>query len=223
MTSLRETNITYKEGEHPVHGTWLSVDVVALTEDTDAVRVALITRQGRPHRGTTTLPGGLLAAWDQETVEQAARRIVRDKAGVEVTRGLAILDVVSDPGRDERGHTVSIVVGVRVPAETPGAVLVDDLPDDMPFGHSAMVRAALSKIGTALFSDPALTYALVGDTTTMGEVMALVRACDPDSSSSTIGSRLRRCGMYHKASDRRRKRETGAGRPALVFTRVSTT
>jgi 8-oxo-dGTP diphosphatase len=222
MTSLRETNIAYKDGEHPVHGTWLSVDVVALTQDDDAARVALITRNGRPHRGATTLPGGLLAAWNQETVEQAARRIVREKAGVDVTSGVAILDVVSDPGRDERGHTVSIVVGVRVPAETPGAVPVDELPDDMPFKHSAMVRAALSKIGTGLFSDPALTYALVGDTTTMGEVMALARACDPESSGSTVGSRLRRCGMYHKASDRSHKRETGAGRPALVFTRVTT-
>jgi 8-oxo-dGTP diphosphatase len=222
MTSMRETNIAYKDGEHPVHGTWLSVDVVALTQDDDAVRVALITRNGPPHRGATTLPGGLLAAWDQETVEQAARRIVREKAGVDVTSGVAILDVVSDPGRDERGHTVSIVVGVRVPAETPGAVLVGELPDDMPFGHSAMVRAALSKISTGLFSDPALTYALVGDTTTMGEVMALARACDPESSGSTIGSRLRRCGMYHKASDRSQKRETGAGRPALVFTRAAT-
>ena len=222
MTSMRETNIAYKDGEHPVHGTWLSVDVVALTQDDDAVRVALITRNGRPHRGATTLPGGLLAAWDQETVERAARRIVREKAGVEVTSGVAILDVVSDPGRDERGHTVSIVVGVRVPAETPGAVLVGELPDDMPFAHSAMVRAALSKISTGLFSDPALTYALVGDTTTMGEVMALARACDPQSSGSTIGSRLRRCGMYQKASDRSHKRETGAGRPALVFTRAAT-
>jgi 8-oxo-dGTP diphosphatase len=62
----------------------------------------------------------------------------------------------------------------------------------------------------------------VGDTTTMGEVMALARACDPESSGSTIGSRLRRCGMYQKASDRSHKRETGAGRPALVFTRVAT-
>jgi 8-oxo-dGTP diphosphatase len=222
MTSLRETNLVYKDDEHPIHGTWLSVDVVALTEDADAVRVALITRDGQPHRGATTLPGGLLAAWHQETVEQAARRITREKAGAEVSSGVAILDVVSDPGRDERGHTVSIVVGVRIPAGTPGAVRVDDLPDDMPFGHSAMVRTALSKINTGLFSDPTLTYALLGDATTMAEVMALARACDPAASDSTIGSRLRRCGMYEAAPDLSRKRETGAGRPALVFTKAST-
>jgi 8-oxo-dGTP diphosphatase len=219
MMSLRETNIVYKDGDRPIHGTWLSVDVVALTQDADAVRVALITRAGQPHRGATTLPGGLLAAWDQETVEQAARRIVREKAGAEVAGGVAILDVVSDPGRDERGHTVSIVVGVRIPAGSPGAVHIDDVPEDMPFGHSAMVRAALSKISTGLFSDPALTYALLGDVTTMSEVMALARACDPKASDSTIGSRLRRCGMYQAAPDVSRKRETGAGRPALVFTK----
>lgn len=219
MTSLRDTNLVYNDREHPVHGTWLSVDVVALTQDCDAVRVSLITRKTQPHRGATTLPGGLLAAWHQETVEQAARRIVREKAAVEVSSGVALLDVVSDPGRDERGHTVSIVVGARIPAATPGAVRINEVPNDMPFGHSAMVRTALSKISTGLFTDPTLTYALLGDVTSMSEAMALARACNPEASESTIGSRLRRCGMYQAAPALSRKRETGAGRPALVFTK----
>lgn len=221
MGSLRETNLAYNEGEHSIHGTWLSVDVVAMTQDVDAVRVALITRAGQPHRGATTLPGGLLAAWNQETVEQAARRIVREKVGVEVVGGVTVLDVVSDPGRDERGHTVSIVVGARIPASTPGAVRVNEVPTDMPFRHSAMVRAALAKINTGLFTDPALTYALLGEDTTFTEVMALAKACDPKASDSTIGSRLRRCGMYQADRDHSRKRETGRGRPALVFTKTN--
>lgn len=218
MSSLRESNLFFEDADQSIHGTWLSVDLVALTQDVDAVRIALITRAGEPHRGATTLPGGLLAAWNQETVEQAARRIAQEKAGAQVVGGATVLDVVSDPGRDERGHTVSIVVGVRIPAGTPGAVQIADVPDDMPFGHSAMVGAALSKISTGLFNDPALTYALLGDTTTMADVMALARACDPEASESTIGSRLRRCGLYR--SENSRRRETGAGRPALVFTRV---
>lgn len=221
MGSMRETNVAYKPGEHSIHGTWLSVDVVALTQDGDAVRVALITRAGQPHRGATTLPGGLLAAWNSETVEQAARRIVSEKVGVEIVGDVAILDVVSDPGRDDRGHTVSIVVAARIPADTPGAVRVAQVPEDMPFGHTAMIRKALAKIDTGLFTDPELTYALLGDTTTMSEVMALARACDPKASESTIGSRLRRCGLYESGADRSRKPDTGAGRPALVFTRVN--
>lgn len=220
MSSLRETNLAYKQGEHSIHGTWLSVDVVALTQDPQAARVVLITRKSQPHQGSTTLPGGLLAAWNQETVEQAARRIVREKAGTEVCSDVAILDVVSDPDRDERGHTVSIVVGVRVPASAPGAEDIDNLPDNMPFGHSTMVRTALSKISTGLFTDPTLTYALLGESTTMGEVMALARACDPKASDSTMGSRLRRCGMYHAAPDLNRKHKAGAGRPALTFTKT---
>jgi 8-oxo-dGTP diphosphatase len=91
----------------------------------------------------------------------------------------------------------------------------------MPFGHYAMARAALSKNSTGLFTDPALTYALLGDNTTVGEVMALARACDAEASDSTIGSRLRRCGMYQAAPDRSRKREAGAGRPALIFTKTT--
>ncbi|WP_374024964.1 NUDIX domain-containing protein [Mycobacterium sp. HNNTM2301] len=217
MGSMRETNLAYQDGEHPIHGTWLSVDVVALTQDSDAVRVALITRAGEPHRGATTLPGGLLAAWNQETVEQAARRVVSEKVGVDIVGGVAILDVVSDPGRDERGHTVSIVVAARIPADTPGAARINHVPDEMPFGHSAIVRKALAKINTGLFTDAELTYALLGETTTMAEVLALARACDPSVSESAIGSRLRRCGLYAPDPDRSRKPVVGAGRPALVF------
>lgn len=220
MSSMRESNLVYKDGEHAIHGTWLSVDVVALTRDSDAARVALITRAGQPHRGATTLPGGLLAAWNQETVEQAARRVMTEKVGVDIVGGVAILDVVSDPGRDERGHTVSIVVGARIPAETPGAVRPVRAPTKMPFGHSVMLRKALAKINTGLFTDPDLTYAMLGETTTMAEVMALARACDPKASESTIGSRLRRCGLYKSGAERSRKTDGGAGRPALVFTRA---
>ncbi|ORB76649.1 hypothetical protein, partial [Mycobacterium timonense] len=83
-------------------------------------------------------------------------------------------------------------------------------------------RTALANNNTALFTDPALTYALLGDATTITEVMALTRACDPHASESTIGSRLRRCGMYQTDPDHSRKRETGAGRPALIFTKANT-
>jgi len=86
MRSMAESNLAVRPGDHPVHGTWLSVDVVALTDDPEP-KIVLIERAGAPHKGETTLPGGLLAAWDGETVEQCARRIMRDKAGTELTGG----------------------------------------------------------------------------------------------------------------------------------------
>lgn len=63
MRSMTESNLAVRAGDHPVHGTWLSVDVVALTDDPEP-KIVLIERAGAPHKGEITLPGGLLAAWE---------------------------------------------------------------------------------------------------------------------------------------------------------------
>lgn len=194
--------------------TWLSVDVVALTEDEPVPRLVLIRRAGTPHRGATTLPGGLLAAADGETVEQAARRIVRQKAGVEITGGVAVVDVVSDPLRDERGHTVSIVVAARVPRGTTGAVPVSAIPDAMPFQHTEIARGALARIGERLLADASTTYALLGPETTFVEVFSLLRACT-SITDTAARARLDRSPLYTR-TDRYRKTD-GSGRPARVY------
>lgn len=196
--------------------TWLSVDVVALTEDEPVSRIVLIRRGGTPHRGATTLPGGLLAAEQGETVEQAARRIVRDKAGAEITGGIVVVDVVSDPTRDERGHTVSIVVAARVPRETPGAVPVSEIPDAMPFQHTDIAHAALARIGERLLADPSTTYALLGPETTFVEVYSLLRACT-EITDTAARARLDRSPLYARTG--RSRKPAGSGRPARVYRR----
>lgn len=218
MSSMRETNLVYKKGEHPVHGTWLSVDVIAIPEGTDP-KVVLITREGTPHRGATTLPGGLLAAWDGETVEGAARRIVREKIGVEVTSDVAVLNVVSDPLRDDRGHTVSIVVALRVPADTPGAVSLKDIPADMPFGHTGMLYDGLDKLRRGLLSDTDITYPLLGDEVTMRDVFTLCRLVEPEVRYKTVSQRLSRSPLYRPTQTM--TQYEGSGHSYLLFERAS--
>lgn len=213
---MRETNLVYPEGEHPVYGTWLSVDVVAFTEDEPQSSVVLITREGTPHRGDTTLPGGLLAAWDGETVSDAANRILREKVGIEPLGRPVVVDVVSDPGRDERGHTVSIVVAVRVPRGAPGAVAVDDVPPDMPFGHSRMLAQARTRIDERLLTDPDTTYALLGDRTEASQVRALLRACSPITDAAAR-ARLDRSPLYARTTLRKPVRN---GRPPVIYVRT---
>ncbi|SIH36022.1 NUDIX hydrolase [Mycobacteroides abscessus subsp. abscessus] len=213
MRSMTESNLAVRPGDHPVHGTWLSVDVVALTDDPEP-QVALIKRAGAPHKGATTLPGGLLAAWEGETIEQAARRIMREKAGTELSGGVVVVSVVSDPGRDERGHTVSIVVLTRVPAGVLSAVPVTQIPDKMPFGHTAMVRTALQRLQERLLVDPETSLAMLGQETTRTQVRALLGACGPIN-VTTAGKRLERSPLYRRTKELRKPVPTG--RPGHVY------
>ncbi len=69
-------------------------------------RVLLIRRRNPPFQHCYALPGGFVEIG--ETVEAACAREVEEETGVR-PRSLSLLGVYSDPGRDPRGHTVSVV------------------------------------------------------------------------------------------------------------------
>lgn len=213
MRSMTESNLAVSPDDHPVHGTWLSVDVVALTDDPEP-KIVLIERAGPLHKGETTLPGGLLAAWEGETVEQCARRIMRDKAGTELTGGVAVVDVISDPDRDERGHTVSIVVVARAAAQAAGAVSVNQIPEAMPFSHTAIAKSAILRLGERLLVDPDTTQAMLGDETTLAQVRALLGVTAP-TTAGAARKRLDRSPLYRRTDELRKPAPTG--RPGHVY------
>jgi len=65
----------------------------------------LIKRKNPPYQGSWALPGGFVEYG--ETVEAAAVRESKEETGLEVELG-EIVGVYSDPGRDPRGHIISI-------------------------------------------------------------------------------------------------------------------
>ncbi|MEN4445965.1 NUDIX domain-containing protein [Mycobacterium sp. SM3041] len=155
--------------------TWLSVDVFAVSPG-DEPGLILARRQRQPHQGDWALPGVVLDAANGETVAAAAHRALRDRAGAEPIEGPpTVALVVSDPQRDERGHTVSLVNVMRAQPGDDDVLVVrtgEPVPP-LPFGHNAMIRDTAATVSQRLLSDPATVAAMFGAGCTAGEVCEL--------------------------------------------------
>jgi len=79
----------------------LAVDAVILF----GKGIVLIKRQNPPYQGCYALPGGFVEAG--EGGEEAVLREAREETGLEIEL-LGLVGAYSDPGRDPRGHVVSL-------------------------------------------------------------------------------------------------------------------
>ena len=87
-------------------------------------RVLLIRRKYPPFKGAYALPGGFVEVG--ESVQDGCRRELMEETGVKAGK-LRLLGVYSDPKRDPRGHTCSVVFLTRVTSAT--ATAGDDAAD----------------------------------------------------------------------------------------------
>ncbi len=94
----------------------------ALTTDCvvfdDRGHVLLIRRKFPPFQGGYALPGGFVEVG--ERTDDACRRELSEETGLKVG-DLRLVGVYSDPGRDPRGHTCSVVYLARVGSADPKA------------------------------------------------------------------------------------------------------
>lgn len=126
----------------------LAVDVIIELEDRPGRPIVLI-RRSFPPTGHA-LPGGFVDIG--ETVEEAACREAREETGLAIKLG-KLLGVYSDPSRDPRGHTVSLVYiatasGEPVAGDDAAGVLIVD-PDAAPplvFDHGLILGDYLRRI-----------------------------------------------------------------------------
>ena len=102
-------------------------------------RVLLVRRGRPPFRGMWALPGGF-CEWG-ETTEACCARETLEETGVTVTVG-KLLGVYSDPDRDPRGHTVTVLYAARpVRGEAKGS---DDAAEARWFTRKEIRRLAFA-------------------------------------------------------------------------------
>ena len=138
---------------------------------------ALLARRARePFAGHWALPGGV--ARPQERLADAARRVLRERAGLDVVY-LEQLYTFDDPARDPRGRTLSIAHLALLPlAETAAQAGRDveeltwrparelDAGSPLAFDHAAIVRYAHERLRSKVEWTP-LVFQLLPATFTL--------------------------------------------------------
>ena len=121
----------------------LTVDIIIELTDRPDRPIVLIQRQYPPPGWA--LPGGFVDVG--ESVEQAAAREAREETSLRVHL-VTLLGCYSDPGRDARGHTASVVyvaTAEGMPSAQDDAAAVgmfspQDLPQPLAFDHGQILR-----------------------------------------------------------------------------------
>ncbi|MBI3451123.1 MAG: NUDIX hydrolase [Acidobacteria bacterium] len=111
--------------------------------DGDPARIVLVRRRNPPHGWA--IPGGFVDYG--ESVEAAAVREMKEETGLDVTLTRQ-LHIYSDPARDPRGHTVTVVfVGTARGAPAGGDDALEarvftrsTLPADLVFDHPQVLE-----------------------------------------------------------------------------------
>jgi 8-oxo-dGTP diphosphatase len=129
----------------------VTADVVLVAGGGEERHILLIRRKKEPFAGKWALPGGFVD--ENEKLEKAAARELEEETGVRLTTKLRQIGAFGDPGRDPRGHTVSIAFLAEA-RRTPKIDAGDDASDarwfplnklpPLAFDHRKIVRAALA-------------------------------------------------------------------------------
>ena len=127
----------------------VTVDLVLISESAPDKKILLIKRKQEPFKGLWALPGGFVD--ENEDLQDAALRELKEETGIENVT-LTQFAAFGKPGRDPRGHTVSIGFKALLPSII-NAVAGDDaasakwfsvkkLPE-LAFDHGGIIGRAL--------------------------------------------------------------------------------
>jgi len=201
----------------------LTVDLVPLTVHEGRLSILLARRERDPFAGRPALIGGYVHVDADANLEDTARRVLRQKAGI---RDLFIEQLMTFSGRarDPRGWSASVAYFSLTPFARIAAALERDgfelVPVDrvprLPFDHNKIVAAALARLrGKGAYSD--LPARFLPEPFTLGELhriyeLALGEAINEDAFRRKIMDR----GFIEEVPGEKRRSE-GARKPAQLY------
>jgi 8-oxo-dGTP diphosphatase len=147
------------------------------------LRVLLVRRGEPPFKGAWALPGGFVGA--DEDLEDAALRELQEETGVRDAR-LEQVCAVGTPGRDPRGHTVTVLHVGLVAGDKHSLAATGDAADvawfdvaaslpPLAFDHAALLAAALAHLRRRIGEAP-VCFDLLPERFTLSELQALTEA-----------------------------------------------
>jgi 8-oxo-dGTP diphosphatase len=163
----------------------VTVDLVLMTVMEGHLAVLLQRRETEPVAGHLALPGGFVRV--DEGLDEAARRILRDKAGFAMREGawLEQLYTFGDPTRDPRMRTVSVAYFALLPsAQLAKAVAshgdlhlmpVANIPQPLAFDHALILATAHDRLKAKLDYTP-IALALLPDMFTLRDLQIVHEA-----------------------------------------------
>jgi 8-oxo-dGTP diphosphatase len=164
----------------------VTVDMAILTMSEGTLHALLVRRGEAPYKGMWAIPGGFKRP--NETLDEAAKRELREETGVDAASLLTQFGAYGDPGRDPRMNVVTVAylavlrdVGAIVAgtdAADAALVPVSDLLNErieLAFDHLQIVRDAVDRVRVEL-EVSGIATAFVGTTFTLAELRTVYEA-----------------------------------------------
>ena len=164
----------------------VTVDVVILTMSEGLLQVLLVCRGEAPFEGMWAIPGGFKRP--TETLDEAAKRELREETGVDGAALLTQFGAYGDPGRDPRMNVVTVAylavlrdVGAVVAGSDAAAAALIPVSDvlngkvELAFDHLRIVRDAVERVRVEL-EVSGVAKAFVGPTFTLAELRGVYEA-----------------------------------------------
>lgn len=135
----------------------LTVDIALFHRSGRRVEVLLIKRAREPFKGLWALPGGFVDK--DESLEAAAARELLEETGLSGIH-LEQIGAFGDPGRDPRGHTVSVVFAAVVDQRIQARAADDAAdaawrsalrPPKLAFDHNKILSLVLKRMAGSLY------------------------------------------------------------------------